>query len=216
LVWGGAPLSGRWWTLLTGTNLESHGAFSASDRDRFFGHRSIDDADAYARGVIAERLREQPLELAALAWRKAIQLWASDDYAAFWSAETGAGSPVALDLRAMSWLAQAAHLAMLALAVVGCLVVAHRTWLAGALPGADLALLLVAAGTLVHVLGESQGRYHYVLQPFVLVLGAIGAAGIPRRTAVDMAETPASGVGDHAAASARDETRPADEEAAQR
>src|SRR6185369_13594628 len=86
-AYGVAPLDATWWSILTGTNLESGGSFSPADRDRFFAHRTIREANAFARGEIARRIVATPLALAHLAWAKTVQLWVSDDYAVFWSTE---------------------------------------------------------------------------------------------------------------------------------
>jgi len=190
-AYGAAPLPALWWTVLTGTNLDSSGSFSSDDRDRFFGHRSIAEADADARAEIASRLRSQPAALARLAWQKTIQLWAADDYAWFWSTERFRGPAPAIDRAALAWIAQVAHLAVLLLAIGGCLAVARGVWVGRRAPAPDVALLVIALGTLTHAVAESQARYHFVLEPFAIALAALGAAGV-RTRAVDMAPTATS------------------------
>jgi len=180
-AYGVTPVSSAWWSLLTGTNVDSDGSFSTADRDRFFAHRSIAEADAFARAEIVRRLTTEPMRLARLFWRKSINLWRADDYACFWStvrlADTGP-APDGAAHAAMDVAAQSFHLAVLALAVLGC----WRSARSRVAPGIALMLFLIAAGTLLHALLESQARYHFVMQPWVLVLAALGAS-VPGRAA---------------------------------
>jgi len=178
-AYGATPVSSAWWSLLTGTNVDSDGSFSTADRDRFFAQRSIAEADAFARGEIARRLTTEPARLARLFWRKSINLWRADDYACFWSTVRLAGTGPAPDSAAhavMDVAAQSFHLAVLVFAVLGC----WRSARSRVAPGIALMLFLIAAGTLLHALVESQARYHFVMQPWVLVLAALGASA-PRR-----------------------------------
>lgn len=170
-AYGATPLDGTWWSLLTGTNLASGGSFSAPDRDRFFAHRTIEEANAVARAEIARRIVATPLALAHLAWVKTVKLWVADDYAVFWSTERIPETAWQPGREPMAAAAHAAHVASLALAVLGCVVLARRA----PRPGTDLLLLLLVCGTLLHAAAESQARYHFVLEPLVLALAAIGA-----------------------------------------
>jgi hypothetical protein len=179
-AYGASPVSSAWWSLLTGTNVDSDGSFSTADRDHFFGYRSIAEADAFARAEIVRRLTTEPAGIARLFWRKSINLWRADDYACFWSTVRLAGTgpaPDGVTHAAMDVPAQSFHLAVLAFAVLGC----WRSARSGVTPGIALMLVLIAAGTLLHALVESQARYHFVMQPWVLVLAAFGASA-PRRT----------------------------------
>jgi hypothetical protein len=175
-AYGAVPRNAVWWTLLTGTSAESGGSFSKSDRDRFFAQRSFDDANAVARAEVVRRVGDDPVALAELAWWKTVRLWLADDYAVGWATERVGPSSRPPPRDVLDALAQGFHIAALVLALVGCARLALR---ATASPGIDLVLLLLLFGTLLHAATESQARYHYPWQPWIFVLGAIGAVGPP-------------------------------------
>src|SRR5262249_6245088 len=81
-------------------------------------------------------------------------------------------APASATLAAMELAAQSFHLAALALAVFGC----WRSARTRVAPGVGLMLLLIASGTLLHALVESQARYHFVMQPWLLAAPARCAA----------------------------------------
>ena len=111
--------------------------------------------------VALSRITADPAAYVGLALRKMEQTWTETDYAAYWTIGPPWYGPLAL-LSALGLLA-----------VFACVLVGFRSNLA--------ALGLLFAFTLAFGIIESQGRYHFALEPVLLVL----AGNLRRAEAVD-------------------------------
>jgi 4-amino-4-deoxy-L-arabinose transferase-like glycosyltransferase len=176
LVYRVTPLPRAGVNLLFGTNFESGGTWNEADSVSFVSHQSVQEADRFARAEAVRRILSSPGRFVVLMLKKVPITWADDTYGAVWSQ---GGLPTesfaaqhSFHMRALAG-SQFFHILILVLAAMGCY------QLLGQEPhkGMQLLFLFLLLGTLQHSILETQARYHFVMQPVVLILAAIGAAG---------------------------------------
>ncbi len=188
--YGATPPSVMWWNLLAGTNVQARGMWNREDAERYQDHPSRQAADAFARGEIWRRVTSDPRALANLVRRKLKLLWGDNYYGVYWSTHTMSPG------RRAEWItahagrlysgSQVFHLALL----LGAAAASFALVRAGPGRGQALMLLLIACGTLLHCVFETQSRYSYIFSLGLLVLAAQAAVGLrPQQRAAVPAPT---------------------------
>jgi hypothetical protein len=173
---GTGPVGSGWYSLMVGANEATGGKWSKEDLAAFASRSADAPADGFARREALHRIETLGGRYVGLVLRKMGALWRDDGLALRWStAGRGArGTPAALET-AYRGASTIFHLALWVLALVGAAYAAFQTGARSeaSARGALLLVLFVAAGTLLHGVLETQSRYHYVLEPALLVLAAV-------------------------------------------
>jgi len=167
------------WTLLQGTNFESHGAWNEADARNFMDRPTFEDARAFARAEALHRITSEPQRFAQLVVRKQVELWRDDWYGVQWSLFDLEARSAAVTARkdALIWVSRCYQVFVLLCGTAGCFLAAQ----ADAQRGVVLILFLLLVGTWVHGIFEVQSRYHYVLEPALFVLAARAAVTVRMR-----------------------------------
>lgn len=175
--------------VLTGTNSESGGTWSAEDEAlfrRIASEQGPERAPAIIYGVAWKRIRSDPGEFARLVIKKFRGMWANDLYGAYWATNEMKAGPIATILKThvttLYVLSQVFYLSLLVLAVVGCF-----RMLGGQIPlGMNILVAAVLVCVGLHSLLEAQSRYHH---PWALVFLVLAGRGVTEPSRVPAGST---------------------------
>lgn len=181
-------VSGHWsfstsnyggWSLLVGTNQAHNGMWNVDDVALTARFTDLRAKNRFALKEGERRLFSDPVGFAALAARKFPIMWASEDYATYWTLGTAA-HPDTPAIAQLNTLAQAFYVLVLVLALLG-------VWRSRDTSSVSLILTVTGILVVVHTLLEVQSRYHYYMVPAFCLLAA---TCLPAREA-QVVETPA-------------------------
>jgi hypothetical protein len=173
------------YNLLVGLNIDSKGAWNEQDakllNDKFLETDSAAEALKSARKEALKRIQKDPIGIANLLLEKYTLLWKNDDYAAYWNL---------LSMQQQNTLtperkALFGHLVLwnnlyYLLCVLFSTLAGIALWFRKKV-GAEHILILLFIGTaILHMILESQNRYHYDILPLFAILTAVGSTEIYR------------------------------------
>ncbi|MEA4971008.1 MAG: glycosyltransferase family 39 protein [Candidatus Pelethousia sp.] len=172
------------YNLMVGLNIEAKGAWNQMDAE-FFGAEFAATNSAVAAhkaslGIAMERLRnDPPVGLLNLAMEKFSHLWKNDDYGATWTAlfleQQGDLSPARQSI--INVLAQWND-GFYLLSLFFSAVYAARLFRRPTQSPAQVFVLLFVGVAALHMIVESQNRYHYLMLPVFAILAALAVADI--------------------------------------
>jgi len=173
------------YNLMVGLNLESKGMWNEEDsnflNDRFIETGSAQEAHKACRNEAVKRLIQAPLDITNLMFQKYTLLWSSDDYGSYWN---------------LLFLEQQGNLTdqrrellnnitiwnniYYIICIYLSLVLGIFLWFRKNV-GTEHVLILYFIGTaLLHMIVETQGRYHYNILPVFALLAVSGLKEIFR------------------------------------
>lgn len=169
-------LGSGWYSLMVGANASTGGKWSQHDLNAFASRSGWAQANEFARGEALRRIKSLGPRYASLMLQKMGTLWWDDGFAWRWStgkiegrladsAGTVAYRGAAVLFHGLVWV----------LAIIGAGGVLKSLAFFGGvkLQGTRLLVTFVASGTVLHGVLETQPRYHYALEPALLVLAAV-------------------------------------------
>ncbi len=173
------------YNLMVGLNQESKGSWNEEDskflNDRYLESGSAQETHKASRNEAVKRLTKDPLGIANLMFQKYTLLWSNDDYGAYWNL---------LFLEQQGSLTDHKRELINDLAIwnnVIYIICVYLSLIAGIFlwfrknVGTEHVLILYFIGTaLLHMILESQGRYHYNILPVFALLAVSGLTGIFR------------------------------------
>lgn len=173
------------YNLLVGMNTSSNGAWNEQDarylNDTFLETGSAVEAQAASRELAFKRIAADPIGSVNLSLKKFHLLWSNDDYAAYWNK---------LFLQQQNNLTQKKLLLINSAGVwnnIYYIFSLYFSFIAGMFlwfrkkVGPEHVFVLIFVGTaLVHMILESQNRYHYNILPVFAMLSANGIIQIFR------------------------------------
>lgn len=172
------------YNLMVGLNIEAKGSWNQLDADFFaaqFAATNATEAHKASLGIAFERLKGDPAGILNLMLEKFSYLWKNDDYGATWTT---------LFLEQQGALTSARqsiidHFArwndgFYLLSIFFSAAYAVRLFRRQTESPAQVFLLLFIGTAALHMLVESQNRYHYLMLPVFTILAAIGVADIFR------------------------------------
>jgi 4-amino-4-deoxy-L-arabinose transferase-like glycosyltransferase len=171
---GGLIASG--YNMMVGTNAEHGGFWNAEDAAFFDGiYAETDSAEAAHRAgmeVAIARIVQSPLDTLGLFLRKYSALWQADDFAIEWNlmlAEEQSMLTPGLNgwLQALRPPSAALYSLLLSMALLGA---AWQWRRKGLHPIAMISMLFFIGTALLHMVLETQPRYHYHMIPFFLFI----------------------------------------------
>lgn len=173
-AYGFVPVSQGYSTLLTGTNFASKGGWNQRDAQAFFSHATMQEANQAAFKTALQRITSNPLRFARLILIKIPRLWEDETYGVYWSTLNFDDFPyhekVFFTRKVWAALSQGFHLLMLTLSAI-------IAWQAARYgrshPALTLVWLLFLGGLLFHAVFEVQARYHYWMEPLLILLSAV-------------------------------------------
>jgi len=171
------------YNFMVGVNIDAKGAWNQQDADFFANEfattNSAEAAHRASVGVALGRVRDDPVGVLNLAMEKFTFLWENDDYAASWTTlflgQQGNLTPERQSIiNYFTVWNDAAYLTCIFLsAVLGFRLVRRR------FVSPVQCMILVFVGTvLLHMILESQNRYHYFVLPILMILAAMAIADI--------------------------------------
>lgn len=178
------------YNLLVGTDVAHQGLWNQDDAD-FFGNiyqetGSAQEAHAASMAAALENIAHHPLDVLNLMVLKFRDLWRSDDFGIdwnlLWADQQGILTPRMNDLmNAVRPIGQGMYMILLVLSLVGV----FRARRVGDVPFARMAVMLLFLATAaLHMVLETQVRYHYHML-FFLMLFAARAFARETRAATD-------------------------------
>ena len=173
------------YNLMVGVNIDAKGAWNQQDADffsnEFTSTNSAEAAHKASLNVGLERIRSNPVGVANLAMEKFTSLWGNDDYAGTWTTlfldqqnNLTRERQNIID-RFTQWNGYFYLFGIFFSAVFGLQLFKQKT----ASPAHVLILLFIGTVAL-HMVLESQNRYHYFILPVFMILSSMAIAGIYR------------------------------------
>ena len=173
------------YNLMVGLNLESKGTWNEEDskflNDRFMETGSAQEAHKASRNEAVKRLTKDPLGIANLVFQKYTLLWWNDDYGAYWNLlfmeKQGNLTDYKRDLiNDITVWNNVYYIICVYLSLVSGIFLWFRKNVR-----TEHVLILYFVGTaLLHMILESQGRYHYNILPVFALLAVSGLTEIFR------------------------------------
>jgi hypothetical protein len=172
--------------LMVGVNTESNGAWNQEDAaffaEQFARTNSAKAAQEASLAVALRRIAENPMGVVRLGIQKYASLWGNDDYGAYWTtlflSQQGALTPFLEGFIArITVLNNYIYLAALFFSAV-C---AAQLLLQKTVSPAQVLFLLFVGTAALHMLLESQNRYHYFMLQVFIILSSLGVAGLVSR-----------------------------------
>lgn len=173
------------YNLMVGLNMESKGMWNEQDskflNDRYMETGSAQEAHKASRNEAVKRLTKDPLGIANLMFQKYTLLWWNDDYGAYWNLLfleqqgnlTAHKSELINDITIWNNIY---YIICVYLSLVAGIFLWFRKNV-----GTEHVLILYFIGTaLLHMILESQGRYHYNILPVFALLAVSGLTEIFR------------------------------------
>lgn len=174
---GGITASG--YNLLVGTNYEHGGIWNEEDAELFDSSFAENNSAAEAHGacldVALERIKENPKEILDLTIYKFRDLWQTDDFGIDWNilwlGQQGGLEPETENLlEGLRPVTRCLYFITLVFVLIAAI---QQWWQKGSVDKLFLACLLFFLGTaLLHMVLETQVRYHYNMLPFFIIMAA--------------------------------------------
>jgi len=177
------------YNLMVGLNIESKGGWNEKDSS-FLSHSfaetgSAEEAHLACRAEALRRLEKDPVGIANLIFQKYTLLWENDDYGSYWNL---------LFLKQQNNLTAQRNQFInnvtiwnniyYIICVYLSLIAGIFLWFREKKVGTEHVLVLYFIGTaLLHMIVESQNRYHYNILPVFALLASVGAVEIFRHHA---------------------------------
>ncbi len=173
------------YNLLVGVNIDTKGTWNEEDsnlrNDKFLETDSAAEAHKAARDEAFKRIKENPIGIANLAFEKYALLWNNDDYGASWNLlfleqqDNLTADRKTLLSNSIMWN-NLYYLLCLFLSLVAGISLWFRKRF-----GPEHILILFFIGTaILHMVLESQNRYHYNILPIFSILAAYGCVELFR------------------------------------
>ncbi len=170
------------YNLMVGLNVEAKGSWNQSDADFFaaqFAAANATAAHKASMGVALTRLKSDPADVLNLMLEKFSYLWKNDDYGATWTTlflkQQGALTSARQSI--IDRFTQCNDVFYL-LSIFFSAAYAVRLFQRQTESPAQVFLLLFIGTSALHMLVESQNRYHYLMLPVFTILAAMGVADI--------------------------------------
>lgn len=171
------------YNLMVGVNIDAKGAWNQQDADffasEFAATNSAEAAHKASVDVALGRIGSDPLGVLNLGMEKFTYLWGNDDYAATWTSlflsQQGNLTPERQEIidRFSVWNDCFYMLALFFSAVFGLQQFKRKD------TGPAQALVLLFVGTaILHMILESQNRYHYFILPVFAILASMSVAEV--------------------------------------
>jgi hypothetical protein len=165
IIYHQGPKPGLFDSLLKGTNIKSNGSWNEEDALSFLNSETITQANQKVWREIVRRISEDPLAEIKLAFRKPLLNWSNETYATIWSTShledncSGCWNNHLKNL--WDLISQTYHELILGFGAVGfyhLFRTPSKEWKAEIW----MFTLYLIMGTALHMVLESQPRYHYV------------------------------------------------------
>jgi hypothetical protein len=171
------------YNFMVGVNIDAKGAWNQKDADFFStifaATNSAEAAHRASIGVALQRIRDNPAGVLNLAMEKFAYLWSNDDYASYWVTlflgQQGNLTPERQNIiNAISqWNDYAYLLSIFFSSLMGLKMIKQRY-----ISPAQVLILLFVGTVILHMLLESQNRYHYIMLPVFAILSSMSAADL--------------------------------------
>ena len=173
------------YNLMVGTNTEAKGAWNQQDADffanEFASTNSPQAAHKASIDVALQRIKTDPVGVSNLALEKFTFLWGNDDYGKMWTTlfleQQGDLTPERLNIigQLTKWNNYFYLFSVFFSAILGIQLFRRKTI------GSEQALILLFIGTVVlHLILETQNRYHYFILPIFMILASMSIVDIYR------------------------------------
>jgi len=161
---------------LIGTNIEANGAWNEADANKFTSFATIADANKFAMNETFRRIKNDPIGIVGLMFRKVFYTWSDETNAIYWSTTH-------LDSTCQNcWndnianlsniIVESYHIFALGLISISFIIILininlwkHDFW---------ILLIYLILGTAIHMISEAQPRYHYIMEPVLFIIGPYG------------------------------------------
>jgi hypothetical protein len=179
------------WSLYMGTNQRTGGRFSPEDAERLEAAApgSKWEQSRVGARLGMQRITDDPVGFAALAARKVVTLWGTEDDAVDYALQ-----------RRLSRQAASTFPGLLVQGfwVVATVAAAFGLWLQRAAPGrlAVLTIGVTLTVTAIHAFLEVRSRYHAYVVPLLLAMAAVGLVSLAERWRADRAPRASTAVPD--------------------
>lgn len=179
------PSSGQsfGYNLLVGLNSNSKGGWNEADSQFLYGNLestgSAIEAQTACRDLALKRLKTDPKATFNLFMNKYELLWGNDDYGTTWNhiflQEQNQLTPQRLSfLSQAQWVNQTVYLVFVLFSLVGLVYMLQRKK-----ASYSYVLILIYLGTAaMHLLVESQNRYHFHALPVIMIAASMGVSYI--------------------------------------
>lgn len=171
------------YNLMVGLNVESKGSWNEQDakflNDKFIETGSAEEAHKASLELAVKRIKEDPEGIVNLMFQKYTLLWANDDYGAYWNL---------LFLEQQNNLTSGRKEFINSVTIwnnIYYIICVYMSLIAGIFlwfrkkAGTGHILVLYFVGiAFLHMVVESQSRYHYSILPVFAILAAVGAVEI--------------------------------------
>jgi hypothetical protein len=176
------------YNLLVGLNIDSKGSWNKQDsklmNDKFNETDSAAEAHKAARDEALKRIKENPVGIINLAFEKYTILWSNDDYASFWNLfffeEQKNLTPE--KVKFINDLIPLNNLYYL-LCVFLSILAGRALWSKKTVGPENIMILFFIGTAILHMILESQNRYHYNILPIFAILAAYGCVEFYHRHA---------------------------------
>ncbi len=173
------------YNLMVGLNMESKGTWNEEDskflNDRYMDTGSAQEAHKASRNEAVKRLTKDPLGIANLMFEKYTMLWWNDDYGAYWNLlfleQQG---NLTADKRELINDITIWNNVYYIICVYLSLVAGIFLWFRKSVGTKNVLILYFIGTALLHMILESQGRYHYNILPVFALLAVSGLTEIFR------------------------------------
>lgn len=173
------------YNLMVGTNIEAQGAWNQQDAEFFAKEFSLTNSPQTAHkasiDVALQRIKTDPVGVSNLALEKFTFLWENDDYAEMWTTifldQQGALTPERLNIidQFTKWNDYFYLFSVFFSAILGIQLFRRKEI------GPEYTLILLFIGTVIlHLVLETQNRYHYFILPIFMILASMSIVEIYR------------------------------------
>lgn len=173
------------YNLMVGTNIEAQGAWNQQDAEFFAKEFSLTNSPQAAHkasiDIALQRIKTDPVGVSNLALEKFTFLWGNDDYAEMWTTifleQQGALTPERLNIigQFTKWNDYFYLFSVFFSAILGIQLFRRKEI------GPEYALILLFIGTVIlHLVLETQNRYHYFILPIFMILASMSIVEIYR------------------------------------
>ncbi|MDF2984997.1 MAG: hypothetical protein K0R50_507 [Eubacterium sp.] len=173
------------YNMMVGLNIESKGAWNEKDagflNDRFMENGSAVEAHRASRDVAVQRIINDPRGMANLFFEKYTLLWENDDYASYWNSlflesQHNLTSERKAFINKLTIWNNIYYIFCVYLSLISGVFLWFRKRV-----GLEHILILYFIGTaMLHMVLESQNRYHYSILPVFAILASTGLVEIFR------------------------------------
>jgi hypothetical protein len=162
-------------TILSGSNFASDGGWNEKDGIRFTSYPNIQEANQYAKQEVIRRITSNPINYFLLMFKKVLRTWGDETYGVMWS-KYPLGTPswpkIIPKLSAFTSLAsQYFHIFLLLLAITACYFIITKGCMRIEF---SLLIYLLLGDMALHTIFEAQARYHFWLEPCLIMIACVG------------------------------------------